>query len=70
MTGDCADDVIVLDGPMRRVLVLSMSGRALRAIANQTTTLALDVVVGDFDAEGSRELAILGEGGRVTLWQP
>jgi hypothetical protein len=31
---------------------------------------ALDFAVGDYDGDGAREIALLGTGGRVTLWQP
>jgi len=31
---------------------------------------SLDLTVGDIDGDGEREVAILGAGGRVTLWSP
>lgn len=68
VTGDCEDDVVVLDGATQRVLVLSLATHALTQVDVEPD--ALDFVVGDFDAEGSREIAILGTGGRITLWQP
>jgi hypothetical protein len=68
VTGDCEDDVVVLDGAMDRVLVLSMTAHALTQVDVEPD--ALDFAIGDFDAEGSREVAILGTGGRITLWQP
>jgi hypothetical protein len=68
VTGDCEDDVLVLDEAMQRVVVLSMTAHALVMIDVEPD--ALDFAVGDFDADGTREVAILGTGGRITLWQP
>ncbi len=68
VTGDCEDDVVVVDATTGRVRVLSVVDHALVEVDAQPD--ALDFAVGDFDAEGSREVAILGAGGRITLWQP
>ena len=59
---------IALDATMGRVLVLSLESHELVEADREND--AIDFAVGDFDAEGNREIAILGTGGRVTLWQP
>ncbi len=66
--GDCADDVVALtQSGTVSVLGVPMGG-GLRAIGSMSG--ALDLAVGDFDGDGTREIAMIGTGGRVTLWQP
>lgn len=66
--GDCADDVIALSqtGVVSAFRVPAAGG--LARIGMQTG--ASDFAVGDFDGDGVHEIAIIGTGGRVTLWQP
>ncbi len=66
--GDCADDVIAISasGTVSAFSVKPSGGlMAIGSMAN-----ALDFAVGDYDGDGVREIALLGTGGRVTLWQP
>ena len=66
--GDCADDVIAISasGTVSAFSVKTAGGLMLiGSMAN-----ALDFAVGDYDGDGAREIALLGTGGRVTLWQP
>lgn len=68
VTGDCADDVITLSsvGTIAVHRVAATGG----LVPVEQRTGALDFAVGDFDGDGIREIALLGTGGRVTLWQP
>ena len=67
--GDCADDVVAISqsGAVSVYRFTSATG-GLTRIGMQSA--ALDFAVGDVDGDGAREIALLGPGGRVTLWQP
>jgi hypothetical protein len=66
LDGDCIDDVIVRgsDGAW------AAYGGADGAPFATPSVASLDLTVGDIDGDGEREVAILGAGGRVTLWSP
>lgn len=66
LDGDCIDDVIVrgTDGAW------AAYGGADGAPFATPSLASLDLTVGDIDGDGEREVAILGAGGRVTLWSP
>jgi hypothetical protein len=66
--GDCADDVIAISqtGVVSAFRIASSGG--LVRIGMQTG--ASDFAVGDVDGDGAHEIALIGTGGRVTLWQP
>jgi hypothetical protein len=67
--GDCADDVVAISqsGIVSAFRFTSSTGGLVR-IGMQSN--ALDFVLGDVDGDGAKEIAIIGTGGRVTLWQP
>lgn len=66
LTGDCVDELVVLeaDGTIRALDGGTLAERAGPGISG------LDVTSADVDGDGAREIAILGAGGRVTLWRP
>jgi hypothetical protein len=66
LDGDCLDDIVVrtADGAW------SAYGGADHVPFATPSILSLDLVTGDIDGDGEREVAILGAGGRVTLWSP
>lgn len=66
LDGDCLDDVIVRgdDGSWAAFRGLDGGSFATPSIA------ALDLVCGDLDGDGEQEVAVLGAGGRITLWSP
>jgi hypothetical protein len=66
LDGDCLDDIVVR-GVNR---AWAAYGGADRAAFATPGVEALDLAVGDIDGDGEREIAILGSGGRVTLWSP
>lgn len=66
--GDCADDVLALSQSDMVSAFRFVAGGGLRLIGTQSGVL--DFAVGDFDGDGAREVALIGTGGRVTLWQP
>lgn len=69
LDGDCADE-IVIRGADGSISVLTRDARgALVAVAGPSGT-ASDLVILDADADGARELAIVRDGGAVTLWRP
>lgn len=64
---DCIADLVVLDGTTVRYFHGSDASITERTGPGVT---ALDVVIADVDGDGAREAALLGTGGRVTLWRP
>ncbi len=66
--GDCGDDVIAISdtGTVSVFRVRTTGG--LTPIDTMSTFL--DFAVGDFDGDGAKEIALLGTGGQVRLWQP
>ncbi len=68
MSGDCADDVVALSS--NGTLVVHRVAATGGLVRIDQRSGALDFAVGDFDGDGIREIAFLGTGGRVTLWQP
>lgn len=68
VSGDCADDVVALSS--NGTLVVHRVAATGGLVRIDQRSGALDFAVGDFDGDGIREIAFLGTGGRVTLWQP
>lgn len=66
--GDCADDVVAISqtGVVSAFRVAAAGG----FVSIGTQNGADDFAVGDFDGDGVHEIALVGTGGRVTLWQP
>jgi hypothetical protein len=66
LDGDCLDDVVARLADGRWVAVAGLDGSAFAT----PSIASVDVVVGDVDGDGEHEVAVLGAGGRVTLWSP
>lgn len=66
LDGDCIDDLVVRgeDG-----VWAAYAGPDARPFATPSIA-SLDVMAADVDGDGELEVAILGTGGRVTLWSP
>lgn len=66
LDGDCIDDLVVRgeDG-----VWAAYAGPDARPFATPSIA-SLDVMIADVDGDGEREVAILGTGGRITLWSP
>ncbi|GAB4110021.1 MAG: hypothetical protein OHK0013_45810 [Sandaracinaceae bacterium] len=66
LDGDCLDDVVARTDDGRWVAIAGADGRPLPT----PSIAAVDLVVGDVDGDGENEVAVLGAGGRITLWSP
>lgn len=66
LDGDCVDDVVVRGADGRWAAFAGPDGRAFGTPALPS----LDVSLGDVDGDGELEVAVLGTGGRITLWSP
>lgn len=66
LDGDCVDDVVVRGASGGWA---AYRGRDLEPF-DVPSIHAIDLVAGDIDGDGAFEVAILGAGGRVTLWSP
>jgi hypothetical protein len=66
LDGDCRDDIVVRAADGTWTAYGGDDG-----VAFATPSIAsLDLVTADIDGDGEREVAVLGAGGRVTLWSP
>jgi hypothetical protein len=66
LDGDCHDDIVVRAADGTWTAYGGDDG-----VAFATPSIAsLDLVTADVDGDGEREVAVLGAGGRVTLWSP
>lgn len=68
LDGNCTDDVVGIT-TSGRPFALTGAGGAL-ADLGAPTTASIDVALLDADGDGTTELALLGAGGRITLWRP